>query len=134
MAFAVPTFNLVCDIYNGPWSTKTLRSSPDCNLSLGRRVQQQFLANFSLTGTGGAASLQMDLLLPKGTDLRDGFQGFPNDIIEVPSGSGRWYEMMAWDDVGKGFANEYRLAVISKIGQVINAVAFPGLFWPTPTP
>lgn len=132
MAFTVPTFNLAVDIYNGPWLTMSLRLSVMGNLTPGRRVQQQFLTDFVPEGLVG--TLEMGLLLPAGTDVRDAFQGFPPDVFEVPAGSGRWYQLTCWDDVAKGFANEYRFVVLSKIGNFVSSVKYPGLFWPTPTP
>ena len=55
------------------------------------------------------------------------------DVVEVPSGSGRWYQVNLVDDVVKGFTNEYRIATIVKIGQNYGGTA-PGLFWPIPMP
>jgi len=134
MAFSVPAFPITCEVWNGPWLGKTLRlPAQPCNLALGRRVQQQFLDDPDQVATSGM-SLQLALLLPPLTDLRDPYQGFPQDVIECPSGSGRWYGLLAYDDVGKGFPNEYRLAILVKIGNVIDPVQYPGLFWPTPCP
>lgn len=134
MSFSVPTFDLVCDIYSGPWLSKSLRlPGHPCNLACGKRVQQQFLDS-PFIGGSGAASLVMGLLLPALTDLHDEYQGFPPDVIECPAGSGRWYQLQAFDDVGKGFPNEYRLGLVVKIGQTVDPVQFVGLFWPTPVP
>lgn len=134
MSFTPPTFNLVCDIYSGPWMGKSLRlPSHPCNLALGRRVQQNFLDNWFQVPTSGM-SLQLALLLPALTDLRDPFMGFPPDVIECPAGSGRWYGLQCFDDVGKGFPNEYRFAIVLKIGNVIDPGQYPGLFWPNPVP
>lgn len=130
MAFTVPTFNLTVDVWNGPWLTKSLRMSVQGNLTPGRRVQQ-FWLDFSIPELVLGA-LQMGLLLPAGTDLRTQYQGFPPDVLEVPAGSGRWYQLVDFDDVGKGFSNEYRFAVIQKIGNALDAALYPGLFWPTP--
>ena len=67
------------------------------------------------------------LYLPKGTDIRNRQQGGQrNSECEVPAGSGRWYYVWDVDDVGKGHANEFRLAYM-----------FPVLRpapWPTPMP
>lgn len=126
-----PTFNLKCDIYTGPWLTKVLRASNvDCNLALGRRVQQQGndYANLSY---GPAAP---NLLLPLGTDVRDGANASGQDIVECPAGTGRWYQVTAVDDVGKGFSNEYRLAALCKISAFLDPTKYSGLFWPTPIP
>jgi hypothetical protein len=61
--------------------------------------------------------------LPKLTDVR-GTNGFGGgaDIVEVPSLSGRFYQVRAVEDIGKGFDNEYRQALIE---QEALAVPFP---------
>jgi hypothetical protein len=75
------------------------------------------------------------LLFPAFTDVRDlNCVQVENDIVEVPSGSGRWYGVLLVDDVGKGFSNEHRYAAVAKISERQNATDFPGLFWPTPIP
>jgi hypothetical protein len=131
MAFTVPTFNLVCDVYTGPWSTKVLRLSPSCNLAIGRRTAQPSL-------DWGANAPQTHalprLLLPALTDIRDGSCNGVQDVVEVPSGSGRWYQVLGVDDVAKGFPNEFRFADLSKIYQQMNPIDYPGLQWPTPIP
>ena len=35
------------------------------------------------------------------------------DVVEVPAGTGRYYTVTYVDDVGRNFANEYRVAFIS---------------------
>jgi hypothetical protein len=132
MAFSVPTFNLVCKIYTGPWPG-VLRLSPFCNLATGRRVVWWGNGgNDSPTTLYGATPL---LLVPPLTDIRDSSCGPTPDFVEVPALSGRWYVVQMVDDVGKGFPNEYRLATIGKIFQGVNgSLDYPGLFWPTPIP
>jgi hypothetical protein len=134
MAFTPPTFNLPVDIYDGtnPQTFVTPRLSVLGNLAIGRRVQQ-FYQDHVQPATQ-QCSLQMGLLLPAGTDLHDSWQGFTPDAIEIPSGSGRYYGLVCYDDVGKGFTNEYRMAIVTKIGQVVDPVRYVGLFWPTPVP
>jgi hypothetical protein len=133
MAFSVPSFPLAVDIYSGPWLTKVLRLSTTGNLALGRRGQT--FPDFEDVGTPQVSTGPMYLLLPALTDVRDMNQNIAaNDLVEVPSGSGRWYGVLLVDDVGKGFANEHRYAHIDKISERVNAGAFAGLFWPTPLP
>ncbi len=132
MPFSPPTFNLIADVYNGPWNSKSLRMSIPANLAFGRRVQ--VLAETDFAPQTIPTSFAPLLLCPKLTDLRDQSQGFPPDIIECPSGTGRWYVLFAWEDVGKGFSNEYRAAQIIKISNAVDPAAYPGLFWPTPAP
>lgn len=131
MSFVVPDFNLVCDVYTGPWLTKVLRiSALRCNLAAGRRVQQ--LANdFWSTPVGAAVPT---LLVPAGSDVRDDANSSGADIIEVPAGTGRWYQVTLVDDSGKGYPNEYRRVAIAKIADRVNPALYPGLHWPTPIP
>jgi len=66
------------------------------------------------------------LLVAALTDLRDHFStpGTHGDSIEVPAGSGRKYYCYIVDDVGKGFPNEHRYAILLKT-QFIQPVPFP---------
>lgn len=121
MAYTLPTFNLTCNIYTttGTWPA-TPRLSSLCNLALGRRVESHGFVS---------GSLNMALLLPAGTDIRAGPVPNPpgNDTVEVPAGSGRTYAVLAVDDIGKGFPNEHRVAILT-------AVSIATHFWPTPIP
>jgi len=131
MAFSLPNFNLLCDVYTGPWLAKVLRiSDVPCNLALGRRVQQPG-ATFTTFEFGAAAP---SVLLPPRTDVRDFSCVTGYDVLEVPKGTGRWYAVMQVDDVGRGFANEYRIAFPVKAVQAVDATEFAGSFWPTPIP
>ncbi len=134
MPITLPTFNLLCDIYTGPWLTKAFRLQSPCNLAWGRRVNTP-----SITGSfvpGGNVNVLMDLLLPPLTDIRCCQQANPPvlDVVEVPTGSGRWYGVAAVDDSGKGFANEHRIAVLTPIYDALDSVKFAGASWPTPMP
>jgi hypothetical protein len=114
MAYRLPTFNLTCNISqpdvpgvpgipDGPYRIE----GQTCQLTYGRRVQ--------VTSTGGTTSagvltLSMNLLLPKGVDVRGPQDTVSFDMVECPAGSGRWYTVVAVDDIGKGFTNEHRTA------------------------
>jgi len=119
MAFTVPTFNLLCNIWTagmGPPAAPRL-ANVACNLAWGRRVQ---------TLTVGSGFVPMVLLLPAGTDVRFSRNATGPDTIECPAGTGRYYTVLAVDDLGKGFPNEHR-------GAAIEAITTFGL-WPTPIP
>jgi hypothetical protein len=133
MSFSLPDFNLICDVYTGPWLTRVLRVSPVCNLAMGRRTA--FLT-FTIDIVDATQGLSPNLLLPAGTDVRDvSCSGSGNaDVIECPAGSGRWYQVVNVDDIGKGFGNEHRCASLVKIYEGVDSVRFAGLFWPTPIP
>jgi len=133
MAFSLPQFDLLCDIYTGPWLTKVLRvPAHPCNLAWGKRCQvgPQFdAAADQLTGQP-----QMVLLLPAGTDVRSKIISGQGDIVEVPASSGRWYGVFGVDDLGKGFPNEHRGAYVLAISKYLNPVTYAGLTPPVPWP
>jgi len=131
MAYILPDFNLTCDIYTGPWLTKVFRLSSDCNLAIGRRVM---FIPFDWANQAPTYAPLSQLLLPPLTDVQDASVTGEPDIIECPAGSGRWYRVAGVDDMGKGFPNEHRFAMISKIYEQLNNVAFAGLQWPNPIP
>lgn len=115
MAFRIPTFPLVVNIWRtpaippvGPPAVITVG-----NLSPGRRT----------LGFGVGPSLVMELLLPAGTDIQCAANSVVPDAVEVPGGSGRFYKVFGVDDVAKGFANQYRLALIQSAP-----------VWPVPYP
>ncbi len=131
MAFTLPNFNLLCDVYTGPWLTKTLRTAGlPCNLAWGRRVNA--FPFFDLNAQLSADSPGMIILTPALSDLRSRLTSGADDVIECPAGSGRWYLVIAVDDIGKGFANEHRAAYLTQISQFVDPVAFAGLLWPVP--
>jgi hypothetical protein len=130
MPFSVPAFPLTVDVYSGPWLTKTLRFAVAGNLQAGRRI---FTAPNLEATINDIFNGPAFLLVPALTDIRDLNQNVPfNDIVEVPSGSGRWYGVAEVEDVGKGFPNEFRRAAICKISANVNNIVYAGLFWPTP--
>jgi len=121
MAYVLPTFNLSVHIWrNG----NAVTNPPDVialgNLTPGRRV-------FSGDGATVPTSLWypiMFLLLPVGTDIRGELDtGGAMDTVEVPAGTGRYYAVQFTDDIGKGFANEHRFAILNQVGP-----------WPHPIP
>jgi hypothetical protein len=132
MAFTVPQFPLECALYTGPWLTKIFRENIPGNLALGRRGIS--FPDYE-SGESQAFTGPNYLLVPAGTDIRDMSQGGPDqDIIEVPADSGRWYSVSLVDDIGKGFDNEHRYALINKIYEGVSEILYPGLLWPTPMP
>jgi hypothetical protein len=50
-----------------------------------------------------------------GTDIRDSLTSSFQDVIECPVSSGNWYVVLSVMDVGRGFTNGYRLAVVKKV-------------------
>lgn len=116
MAFKLPSFNLLCNISQPDIQGEAMIPSPPyrladqpCQLTYGRRVQ---VASTGGTTEVGTLTLSMNLLLPKGVDVRgpQDIQSF--DMVECPAGSGRWYQVFGVDDIGKGFSNEHRTASI----------------------
>jgi hypothetical protein len=56
------------------------------------------------------------------------------DLLEIPEDSGRWYGVVAVDDMSKGFENEHRVAIISQVGFAASPQLYPDLKWPVPMP
>lgn len=106
MAFTLPTFNITANIWrNANYVIGVGPAGPPqvvtpANLSPGKRV---------VTNAGTSTPL-MELLLPPRTDVRDGVApAAAQDWVEAPAGTGRYYSVYYVDDVGRGFANEYRI-------------------------
>lgn len=122
MPFVLPTFNLTVDIYSAsaPPPGGTPRLTTSCQL----RAPQ---ANNAVILPSAGAQSSVTMLLPPGTDIRDPWC-LPinsNDYVEVPPGSGRVYRVAFVDDIGKGFSNEHRFAILIKVF---------GVPWPVPIP
>jgi hypothetical protein len=114
--YTLPTFNLVCDVFTPAAANVLVPAGAiirevdlPCNLAWGRRVN---VASTGGTMAPGVPLTAVTLLLPKGADVRGPQDITSADVIEVPAGSGRWYGVYAVDDIGKGFANEHRAAVL----------------------
>lgn len=132
--FSLPEFPITCDVYTmlptWDFADRVFRFTSVCQLRLyGQHIR--FAPAF--TTALGASSAGSSLLLPPFIDIRDpSTAGGVADLVEVPSASGRWYLVEVVDDVAKGFANEYRLAVIGKVFSSTGFPTFPA--WPTPIP
>lgn len=116
MAFRVPTFNSICNVYGYdqgvppiPPEVEPRQPQQECQLTWGRRVQ---VSSGAGPAAEGSLTLTMSLLLPRGNDIRGPQDVRGRDVVEVPAGTGRWYYVVAVDDVGKGFDNEYRCALL----------------------
>lgn len=114
MAFLPPTFNLLCNIYSGPavvppFGAPRIANQP-CQLRL-------YKTGPIVNAAGFTSGMYIAILLPAGTDVRGGI-GFQTmaDLVECPAGSGRYYEVRTFDDVAKGFSNEYRFAIVFQKG------------------
>lgn len=116
MGFRLPIFNILCNISQPdapsvpgiPTAPYRIVDEP-CQLTYGRRVQ---VASTGGTATPGVLVLAMNLLLRPLTDVRGPQDVTSFDMVEVPAGSGRWYQVVGVDDIGKGFSNEHRTASI----------------------
>lgn len=111
MAFSPPTFNVAVSIWRtngvgGVYAAPALAVMG--NVSQGRRVLSPLARSAGIP----APYLPTELLLPARTDIRGLWNGVVQDLVEVPAGTKRFYTVMQVDDVGRGFANEYRLAIL----------------------
>lgn len=131
MPYSLPNFNLTCDIFTGsntgypPSGHQTPARVLGVPCQLGARSRVNLGIGVIPSGSAIPFHLIMQLLLPAGTDVR-GYQDSTGkvDFVEVPVGSGRKYWTMWVDDVAKGFANEYRLALLK----------IPSSLWVAPYP
>ncbi len=116
-SFAIPTFNLLCNVWHNPGRAPALYPAADfqvgCNLANGRvshvLTSQKRLIRQDTLGASGS------VLFPIGTDVRDASVDPNPDAIEVPAGSGRFYWIAFVDDIAKGFPNEHRWAIAVKL-------------------
>lgn len=144
MAFRLPSFNLSANVWRGnvDCTSAPPASTVGCNLSPGKRVFQApalFIPPASTVATLAMVPMVMELLVPALTDLRyrgNGAGFF--DSIEVPAGSGRFYACIFVDDIGKGFSNEHRFALLLQpaagLAAWLNVAASSMPQWPTPYP
>ncbi len=131
MVFTVPEFPIECNIWRGDgivWPLDDPDVVSECNLAFGRRVMSS--SDFRANET----CFLMQLLLPPNTDIRDLSCAAVTDVVEVPAASGRYYQAIAVDDVGKGFDNEHRVAGLLKISQAMTPSFSNVPQWPAPIP
>lgn len=121
MSFSLPDFNLDVNIWD---IGRTPPSAPDRtvkgNLAWARRVH-------TMTESDLIVNVAMTLLLPPGTNIQSYVQSAGSTgYVEVPAGTRRYYQVQGVDDIGKGFPNEHRCALI------IQTALFGA--WPKPMP
>lgn len=137
MPFVIPQMPLLCQVWHNWVASAEKYTVPNmsnlpCNLSQGRRSldvsSEPTKTIFGITCYG----LVTELMVPKLTDIR-GWISTPvlQDLIECPQGSKRLYSVLAVDDVGKGFANEYRLVLMCRVQQ---AMVFSDMTVAVPVP
>lgn len=111
MTYRLPVYNLPVAIWtsgSGPPSLPRLTTMG--NLTPGRR---QFQGRSGPAGSNTAIPGAY-LLLPSHTDIRGQNSPTGSDLVNVPTGSNRFYECMWAEDAGKGFSNEHRIAALSQ--------------------
>lgn len=131
MGFRPPAFPLTASVWHnggvgGAYATPDLVLT--VNLSPGRRV----LVAQALVSSPGQTPWFVELLAPMRSDIRAAWNGGVSDLVEVPAGTGRFYVVYAVDDVGRGFLNEYRLALVNY--QPSGTAVFGAGLHPAPVP
>lgn len=115
MPYYLPNFNLKATITTTDKDSSVVTSFDSiCALQYGGKKQ---------VGGGNPGTSLTKLtpimygLFPKGTPFRgaDEGSGYPGDTVELPLGSGRLYHANWIDDVSKGYATEYRCAVLVQV-------------------
>lgn len=110
MAYRLPTFNLSVNIWRG---TAPPPGPPALTVS----GSFTWYPRYPINGASGSTNPQFTaaiLRVPSHVDIRDGFGGGTFDLVEVPAGTGRLYQVNFVEDLGKGFANEHRVAQVTK--------------------
>jgi len=147
MAYVVPSFPLVCNVWRRAiWPPPPFAVIPPptlANVSCQLRSPRDVNIFEFITQATPASLL---LLVPAGTDIRNPAIGSANtilwpDIVEVGSGSNCWYFLWQVFDVAKGFANEYRAGVVTPTANYDGPYHQGGggggpyaPVWPTPYP
>lgn len=113
MAYVVPQMPLDVNCWHNGAAEPPV-GAPDAtfkgNLCWNRRVA---VPSTGGTGALGIPLFTMTLLVLKDTDIRGKLSTATGaDTVEVPAGSGRFYEVLYVDDIGKGFSNEHRGALL----------------------
>jgi len=131
MAFRVPTFNLAVSIWR-VGGTGGSYAAPDVgttgNLSPGKRVMLGEVGGWQVS----KSIIANELLLPKLTDIRSFYNATNPDLVEVPAGSKRFYQVLDVADIGKGFANEHRIAFLAY--ETAGNTSLAGGPFPAPVP
>jgi hypothetical protein len=127
VAYRLPSFNVDAAIWHQPNKPP---AAPDLtvkgNLSPGKVTGIWTPANVGVANNQGL----MWLRLPAGTDVRDEGAAAGADTVEVPKGSRRYYSPVWVDDIGLGFANEHRFAMLGRINPW--PIPYPGGLGPNP--
>lgn len=122
MAYRPPVYNIFAKVWSmSSLGVSTLRGYTPCQL---RGPAASGFQN--VTPSGDYSPVFWEALFPKGTDIRDRFTagaGFIQDLVEISPGTGRFYNVVYWDDKAAGFSNEYRLVYLEK--NFVNGTTFP---------
>lgn len=127
MAYRKPVFNLFAAVYTTPAvGEEVFRGYTPCQL------RGPGNSKIEEAGSDLESWILMEILFPKGTDVRDAQTagaGKIGDTIEITPGTGRWYYVHFVDDKGAGFSNEYRLVIARKkwtnLGETASLVVDP---------
>lgn len=133
MAFTLPTFNVTAGIYRNARGSSVAfpTGAPDvscvANLSSAKRI---WFPDNSATVTS------QWMLCPIFTDVRDGIheQTLAPDWVEIPAGTGCWYNAAEVVFCGLGFPNQHIAVQLSIIAAAQPAWAVPYPSSPPPAP
>lgn len=143
MAFHLPTFNLTCNL----WTAGNPVANPPDVVVLGNLTPYRqglwavssAVATINVPSNYESPTQLTQLLLPPATDIRgyDTVAPAVPTLVECPAGTGRYYIVYWVEDVGKGFTNEHRLALMQQATAPLllafgNPWAAPGWPWPMP--
>jgi hypothetical protein len=131
MGFRTPAMPLILNVWRnngvgGAYPAPDL--SIPAGLSVGRRVSMP-----RTTAAGSVFSaIDREIFTPLRSDIRGLWNGVGQDLLELPAGSKRFYQVQDVEDVGRGFLNEYRLVIALYLTN--GTLSFGGFIAPVPLP
>ncbi len=117
MAYQVPNFPLTCRAH--AWLPGPYPPGGPVAGSVDFLGQLRFLKTAAELGQSNALNFML-LLIAASTPLFGNTASQNGDFVEVPKGSGRWYQVMMVDAVAAGFSNEHQAAVIVQMTGIAN--------------
>lgn len=126
VSYTLPVFNVSCNIKHN-YSGSTFPPPGPYDMHVACHCRGTPPPSYVVNALWGGGNPLTVLMFPKLFDVRMSGAGQDPDYIEFPADSGAWWQVISVFDIGKGFANEHRAAVLSGLTGVSG-----GWTWPMP--
>jgi hypothetical protein len=107
--FRLPTLNLTANVWHNSGVVPPA-GAPDI---AGMACQLAWDHSGDIATPPAAQKHFMKMRVPPRSDLRDANSSTGPDVVEIPAGTARYYAVQLVDDVGRGFPNEFRQALVT---------------------